>query len=54
MGWSSAAAMATRYQHVLDCIRRDVADQVGDLAKYGLQAGDQKFTYCLDQRIQER
>lgn len=30
MGWSSAA-MATRYQHVLDCIRRDVAKQVGGL-----------------------
>jgi integrase len=30
MGWSSAA-MATRYQHVLDCIRKDVADQVGGL-----------------------
>jgi integrase len=30
MGWSSAA-MATRYQHVLDCIRQDVAKQVGGL-----------------------
>jgi integrase len=30
MGWSSAA-MATRYQHVLDIIRKDVADQVGEL-----------------------
>ncbi len=30
MRWSSAA-MATRYQHVLDCIRRDVAGQVGEL-----------------------
>ena len=30
MGWSSAA-MATRYQHVLDCIRKDVARQVGGL-----------------------
>lgn len=30
MGWSSAA-MAVRYQHVLDTIRKDVADQVGGL-----------------------
>lgn len=30
MGWSSAA-MATRYQHVLDSIRKDVAGQVGGL-----------------------
>jgi len=30
MGWSSAA-MATRYQHVLDCIRKDVAKQIGGL-----------------------
>jgi integrase len=30
MGWSSAA-MAKRYQHVLDSIRRDVASQVGGL-----------------------
>jgi len=30
MGWSSAA-MATRYQHVLNSIRRDVAGQVGGL-----------------------
>jgi integrase len=30
MGWSSAA-MAARYQHVLDTIRRGVADQVGGL-----------------------
>ena len=30
MGWSSAAT-ATRYQHVLDCIRKDVARQVGGL-----------------------
>jgi integrase len=30
MGWSSTA-MATRYQHVLDSIRRDVASQVGEL-----------------------
>jgi hypothetical protein len=30
MGWSSAA-MATRSQHVLDCIRRDVATQMGAL-----------------------
>ncbi len=30
MGWSSAA-MATRYQHVLDSIRKDVAEQVGGL-----------------------
>jgi integrase len=30
MGWSSAA-MAKRYQHVLDSIRQDVASQVGGL-----------------------
>jgi hypothetical protein len=30
MGWSSAA-MAARYQHVLDSIRKGVADQVGGL-----------------------
>jgi integrase len=30
MGWSSAA-MAARYQHVLDTIRKGVADQVGGL-----------------------
>ena len=30
MGWSSAA-MATRYQHVLDSIRKGVAGQVGGL-----------------------
>ena len=30
MGWSSAA-MAVRYQHVLDTIRKGVADQVGGL-----------------------
>lgn len=30
MGWSSAA-MAKRYQHILDSIRRDVAAQVGGL-----------------------
>ena len=30
MGWSSAA-MASRYQRVLDCIRKDVAKQVGEL-----------------------
>jgi integrase len=30
MGWSSAA-MATRYQHLIDSIRRDVAKQVGGL-----------------------
>lgn len=30
MGWSSTA-MATRYQHVVDAIRRGVADQVGEL-----------------------
>jgi integrase len=30
MGWSSAA-MAKRYQHILDSIRRDVASQVGGL-----------------------
>jgi integrase len=30
MGWSSAE-MAARYQHVLDSIRKGVADQVGGL-----------------------
>lgn len=30
MGWSSAA-MAKRYQHLIDVIRRDVAKQVGGL-----------------------
>ena len=30
MGWSSAA-MAKRYQHLIDTIRRDVAKQVGGL-----------------------
>jgi hypothetical protein len=30
MGWSSAE-MAARYQHVLDSIRKGIADQVGDL-----------------------
>jgi integrase len=30
MGWSSAA-MAKRYQHLIDSIRRDVAKQVGKL-----------------------
>jgi hypothetical protein len=30
MGWSSAE-MAARYQHVLDSIRKSVADQVGGL-----------------------
>lgn len=30
MGWSSPA-MAKRYQHVLDAIRKDVASQVGGL-----------------------
>jgi integrase len=30
MGWSSAA-VATQYQHVLDCNRKDVAKQVGGL-----------------------
>ena len=30
MGWSSAA-MAKRYQHLIDSIRRDVAKQVGGL-----------------------
>lgn len=29
MGWSSAE-MAARYQDVLDSIRKDVADQVGE------------------------
>ena len=30
MGWSSTA-MAARYQHVTDLIRRQVADQIGGL-----------------------
>jgi hypothetical protein len=30
MGWSSGE-MAARYQHVLDSIRKGVADQVGEL-----------------------
>jgi integrase len=30
MGWSTAE-MAKRYQHVLDSIRKGVADQVGEL-----------------------
>ncbi len=30
MGWSSAA-IAKRYQHLIDSIRRDVAKQVGGL-----------------------
>jgi hypothetical protein len=30
MGWSSTA-MAARYQHVTDPIRRDVADRLGGL-----------------------
>jgi hypothetical protein len=30
MGWSSTA-MAARYQHVTDPIRRDVAERIGDL-----------------------
>ena len=34
MGWSSPA-MAKRYQHVLDAIRRDVASQVGGLLWQG-------------------
>lgn len=36
MGWSSPA-MAKRYQHVLDAIRRDVANQVGGLL-YGTES----------------
>jgi integrase len=30
MGWSSTT-MAARYQHVMDPIRRDVADRIGGL-----------------------
>lgn len=30
MGWSSAA-MAKRYQHPIDTVRRDVAEQLGGL-----------------------
>jgi hypothetical protein len=39
MGWSSAA-MAARYQHVLDSIRKGVADQVGGLLWDGLDGAD--------------
>jgi len=38
MGWSSAE-MAARYQHVLDSIRKGVADQVGDLL-WDVPSGD--------------
>src|SRR5262245_26816117 len=41
MGWSSAA-MATRYQHVLDCIRRDVANQVGGLLWDNSESEDER------------
>jgi integrase len=30
MGWSNSA-MATRYQHITDAVRRDVAQRVGGL-----------------------
>jgi integrase len=36
MGWSSPA-MAKRYQHVLDAIRKDVASQVGGLLWEGTE-----------------
>jgi integrase len=36
MGWSSAE-MAARYQHVLDSIRKGVADQVGGLLEFPRQ-----------------
>jgi integrase len=36
MGWSSAE-MAARYQHVLDSIRKGVADQVGELLWDGIE-----------------
>jgi integrase len=39
MGWSSAA-MAKRYQHIIDSVRRDVAEQVGGLLWEG-EPGDQ-------------
>jgi integrase len=39
MGWSSAT-MAARYQHVLDSIRKGVADQVGGLLWDGLDGAD--------------
>jgi integrase len=39
MGWSSAA-MATRYQHVLESIRKDVAKQVGGLLWDGPEKED--------------
>ena len=38
MGWSSTA-MAARYQHVTDPIRRKVADQVGGLLWAGERTG---------------
>jgi hypothetical protein len=41
MGWSSAA-MAKRYQHILDSIRRDVASQVGGLLWSGKVSPDNK------------
>ncbi|MGH3226577.1 MAG: hypothetical protein ACRDPY_49185 [Streptosporangiaceae bacterium] len=40
MGWSSAS-MATRYQHVLDTIRKDVAYQIGGLLWGAHQGGGQ-------------
>jgi hypothetical protein len=39
MGWSSAA-MAKRYQHLIDSVRRDVAKQIGGLLWEG-EPGDQ-------------
>lgn len=41
MGWSSTA-MAARYQHVTDPIRRDVARRVGDLLWSPATDGDER------------
>jgi hypothetical protein len=30
MGWSTTA-MAARYQHITDAVRRDIADRIGGL-----------------------
>lgn len=60
MGWSSAA-MAARYQHVLNSIRHDVASQVGELlwmtrktawATIAITAGVQRIEGCRQPRCQ--
>jgi len=48
MGWSSAD-MATRYQHVTDAIRTDVAKQVSDLLWTG-EGGAPNQTIMLERR----